>query len=73
MDSPQRRNKESVILAHARLQGQLLMLMMAAASGYEDGDEREQRKRLAEDAQDVVDAAIALRRAVLLGGDVPDG
>jgi hypothetical protein len=61
----------NVIVAHARLQGELLHLMMASAAGYEDGDVQANRTRLSADAQSVVDSAIALKRAVLLGGDDP--
>lgn len=67
------RRRQNIILAHAKVQGELLMLMMAVSGGYEDvdgGEYGEQRRRLARDAQDVIDAALLLKRTVVSGGDL---
>lgn len=70
-DSDVRRRKENILHAHALVQGELLLLMMAASGGY-DGvqDEAAVREQLVTDADAFVDAARRLHRTLLTGGDV---
>lgn len=75
MNDERERRRQNLVLAHAKVQGELLVLMMAIAGGYPElaDDPRAYKRQLARDAQGVVDAAIALKRLVASDGDVGPG
>lgn len=59
-----------IVTAHAQLQAQIFYLTLALAGGYQDtSDPGEVLRRLSRDAQDVIDAAVALKRVVITGGE----
>jgi hypothetical protein len=66
------RRMGNITQAHALVQSQLFWLTLAIAGGYADApaDERELRRRMSKDCQDVVDAAITLKRVVMSNGDI---
>jgi hypothetical protein len=66
------RRMGNITQAHALVQSQLFWLTLAIAGGYHDApaDARSVRRRMSKDCQDVIDAAIQLKRVVMSGGDV---
>jgi hypothetical protein len=71
-DDDRQRRFANISAAHALVQSYLFWLATAVAGGYADptADEREMRRRISKDCQDVIDAAIQLKRVVMSGGDI---